>query len=192
MPSPQFSICAFCGSRSGRNPEYARAARQFGGEIARNGWRLVYGAGDIGIMGELSRAAKSHGGVTLGVIPAHLVEKERPSHGANEVIVTEDMHERKKVMFMNAEVIVTLPGGPGSLDEMFEVMTWKQLGLHRKPIYLLNVQGYWDPLVDLARRVVDEGFASPSFLGLMRVKSNVPDLVEALQADFSSLRDSAT
>ncbi len=113
------------------------------------GLRLVYGAGDVGLMGAVARAAMAAGGETFGVVPAHLVAREQGRRDLSRLVVTETMHERKKVMFMNADAIVTLPGGPGSLDELFEVLTWRQLGLHAKPVFLLNVEGYWDPLLTL-------------------------------------------
>ena len=106
--------------------------------LARNGWRLVYGAGDVGLMGEVARAAIAAGGATLGVIPSHLVAREQGRRDVGQFVVTETMHERKKVMFMNSDAIVVLPGGAGSLDEYFEVLTWRQLGLHRKPILLTS------------------------------------------------------
>ena len=114
--------------------------------IAANGWRLVYGAGDVGLMGSVARAAQDAGGDTFGVIPQHLVNWEVGKTDLTSYIVTETMHERKKVMFMNCDALVVLPGGAGSLDELFEVLTWRQLGLHEKPIYIVNTNGYWDPL----------------------------------------------
>ena len=138
------SVCVFCGSRPGGDPAYAAAATELGAALAGAGLRLVYGAGDVGLMGAVAAAAIAAGGETLGVVPAHLVAREAartvPGRDLARVVVTETMHERKKVMFMNADAIVTLPGGPGSLDELFEVLTWRQLGLHAKPVYLLNVQ----------------------------------------------------
>ena len=154
---PLRSICVFCGSRPGRSPAYAEAARALGRLIADEGWRLVYGAGDVGLMGETARAAKAAGAATLGVIPIHLMQREQGKRDLTTLVVTEDMHERKKVMFMNSDAIVVLPGGAGTLDEFFEVLTWKQIGLHDKPILLLNTKGYWDPLADLVEQVITEG-----------------------------------
>lgn len=176
------SICVFCGARGGVLTEYTAAARETGAMIAANGWRLVYGAGDIGLMGEVARAAQTAGAKTLGVIPAHLVRKEIAKRDLGQLIITETMHERKKVMFMNCDAIVVLPGGGGSLDEFFEVLTWRQLGLHAKPIFLLDVAGYWQPLVNLLDHVIAQGFADTSMRGYIGV---LPD-VEALRL---ALRD---
>ena len=153
------SVCVYCGSRDGRDPAYADAADAVGTMLARNSWQLVYGAGDVGLMGRVAAATQAAGGRTFGVIPVHLFEREVGRDGLDTFVITETMHERKKVMFMNADAVVVLPGGAGSLDELFEVITWRQLGLHSKPIILLNVNGYWDPLVQLVDHMIAEGFA---------------------------------
>jgi uncharacterized protein (TIGR00730 family) len=178
------SVCVFCGSRDGADPAYAAAADELGGALAREGHRLVYGAGDVGLMGIVARAAIAAGGDTFGVIPDHLMRREVGKRDLGTFVVTETMHERKKVMFMNADAVVTLPGGPGSLDELFEVLTWRQLGLHAKPVYLLNIAGYWDPLVGLLAHIVAQGFAEPSFLEFLTVKDDVPALLGSLRADL--------
>lgn len=175
------SVCVFCGSRSGTDPAFAAAAEKLGTALAGAGTRLVYGAGDIGLMGIVARAAQSAGGATFGVIPEHLMRREVGLRSLTTFVVTETMHERKKVMFMNADAIVTLPGGPGSLDELFEVLTWRQLGLHAKPVMLLNTKGYWTPLVDLLHHIVASGFAEPSFLDFLTVHDEVPELMDALR-----------
>ena len=149
--------------------------------LARNDWRLVYGAGDVGLMGRVAQAVQRAGGRTFGVIPTHLMALEVGKRDLNQFIVTETMHERKKVMFMNADAVVVLPGGAGSLDEFFEVLTWRQLGLHRKPIVLLNINGFWDPLLALMRHVVDQGFAGDDILGFVSVADDVDALEQALQ-----------
>lgn len=156
------SVCVYCGSRAGAMPDYTTHARQLGELLAQNGMRLVYGAGDVGLMGEVARAAQSAGGETFGVIPQHLVDWEVGKTDLTSYVVTETMHERKKVMFMNADAVVVLPGGPGSLDELFEALTWRQLGLHQKPILVLNSAGYWDKLRDLLDHVIQSGFADSS------------------------------
>ncbi|KIC30118.1 MULTISPECIES: LOG family protein [unclassified Leisingera] len=153
------SVCVYCGSRAGVLPAYAEAARAFGTALADNGMRLVYGAGDVGLMGEVARAAQKAGGKTFGVIPGHLERREVGKSDLTTYVVTETMHERKKVMLWNADAVVVLPGGAGSLDELFEALTWRQLGLHSKPIVILNTEGYWDKLRDLLEQVVSQGFA---------------------------------
>jgi len=150
--------------------------------LARNSWRLVYGAGDVGLMGLVANATQRQGGKTFGVIPVHLLDWEVGKRDLDQFVITENMHERKKVMYMNADAVVVLPGGAGSMDEFFEVLTWRQLGLHDKPIVLVNVAGYWDPLLTMLDRMISEGFAEKSLLGYISI---VPD-VAALE---TTLRD---
>ncbi len=176
------SICVFCGAKSGTRPVYAAAARDLGRAIASNGWRLVYGAGDVGIMGEVARAALGAGAATMGVIPVHLLDREQGKRDLATLVITEDMHERKKVMFMNSDAIAVLPGGAGSLDEFFEVLTWAQIGLHRKPICLVDIDGYWQPLVTLIEHVISEGFADPSVRTLFTVVPDIATLETSLRA----------
>jgi uncharacterized protein (TIGR00730 family) len=177
-----FSICVFCGSRPGRDPAHAISAAALGREIAARGWRLVYGAGDIGLRGEVARAAQAEDGETFGVIPIHLMKREVGKQDLRTLVVTEDMHERKKVMFMNSHAVVVLPGGAGSLDEFFEVLTWAQIGLHHKPMFLLNENGYWEPLLALIDHLIAQGFADPSLLTFFRAVPDLPALITALQS----------
>jgi uncharacterized protein (TIGR00730 family) len=179
------SVCVYCGSRAGTLPAYARDASATGAMLARNGWGLVYGAGDVGLMGLVAKAAQAAGGRTFGVIPMHLVAREVGKRDLDTYVVTETMHERKKVMFMNADAIVMLPGGAGSLDEFFEVVTWRQLGLHAKPIFLLDTEGYWQPLRMLLAHIVDQGFAEPSLQDFATMVPDVPTLDRALYAALS-------
>ena len=176
------SVCVYCGSRDGKNPKYAEVAESTGGMLAKNGWRLVYGAGDVGLMGRVANSVQQAGGKTFGVIPSHLMDWEVGKQDLDSFIITETMHERKKVMIMNADAVVMIPGGAGSLDEFFEALTWRQLGLHSKPIFLVNTEGYWAPLLSLLNHVVGEEFAGADILGYVTV---VPD-VSALE---SSLRE---
>ena len=175
------SVCVFCGARSGARPIYAQAARDTGAMLAAQDWRLVYGAGDVGLMGEVARAAQAAGAATMGIIPTHLMKREVGKRDLTQLVITEDMHERKKVMFMNSDAVVVLPGGAGSLDELFEVVTWAQIGLHRKPVFLLNVDDYWQPLLALLDHVIAEGFADASLRALIRVVPGVPDLALGLR-----------
>jgi uncharacterized protein (TIGR00730 family) len=179
------SICVYCGSRPGRNPAFVEAADALGRAIAGEGWRLVYGAGDVGLMGTVARAAQDAGGDTFGVIPTHLMDLEVGKTDLTRFIITETMHERKKVMVMNADAIVVLPGGAGSLDEFFEVLTWRQLGLHGKPIILLSVDDYWAPLSALLDHVVDQGFADASLLGFVETTTSASDTITALRRALS-------
>ncbi|WP_170468659.1 TIGR00730 family Rossman fold protein [Ruegeria arenilitoris] len=181
----QKSVCVYCGSRNGANPAYSEAARRFGELLANEDWRLVYGAGDVGLMGEVARAAQSAGGDTFGVIPVHLLRREVGKTDLTSFVVTETMHERKKVMIMNADAVVVLPGGPGSLDELFEALTWRQLGLHDKPILIMNVDGYWDTLKALLQQVIGQGFADASLADFIT-------WVDSPEAAMSALRSSLT
>ncbi|APX88817.1 Rossman fold protein, TIGR00730 family [Brevirhabdus pacifica] len=182
MAHAQRSICVYCGSRHGVRPVYSEVAGQLGRAIAGAGWRLVYGAGDVGLMGDVACAAQGAGGETFGVIPVHLLDREVGKRDLSSFIVTETMHERKKVMFMNADAVVVLPGGAGSLDEFFEVLTWRQLGLHDKPIVILNTDGFWDPLIALMDHVIAEGFAGEDLRDLYHVVSDCDAALEILNA----------
>ncbi len=172
------SVCVYCGSRTGDDPAFMEDATALGQGLAQHNWRLVYGAGDVGLMGAVARAAQAAGAQTFGVIPQHLVDWEVGKTDLTSYVVTETMHERKKVMFMNCDAVVVLPGGAGSLDELFEVLTWRQLGLHEKPVFVVNTNGYWDPLMQMLEHVVARGFADASVLGYLK---SVPGAVEALE-----------
>lgn len=184
-PAARFSLCVYCGSRDGSKPAYIETATQVGRAIAKEGMRLVYGAGDVGLMGAVARATQAEGGETFGVIPVHLLDMEVGKRDLTTFVVTENMHERKKVMFMNSDAIVVLPGGMGSLDEFFEVLTWKQIGLHDKPIFLLSTEGYWAPLEALIDHAISEGFAGSETRGFYTS-------VDSVEALFSALRDLRT
>jgi hypothetical protein len=182
MPPARRSVCVFCGSRTGARPVFAQAAQQTGRVIAEGGWRLIYGAGDVGLMGLVADAAQAAGAPAMGVIPQHLMAREKGRARLDTMVVTEDMHERKKVMFMNSDAIVVLPGGAGSLDEFFEILTWRQIGLHEKPIFLLNTEGYWDPLLRLLDHVIAEGFAEPALASYAAVVPDPATLSQRLHA----------
>jgi len=186
MSSPSLSLCVFCGSRSGTDPAYADAARALGAAVASEGWELVYGAGDTGLMGAVADAATAAGARTLGVIPKHLLPREKGRADLSAFVVTETMHERKKVMFMNSHAIAVLPGGAGSLDEFFEVLTWAQLGLHKKPLYLVDTNGYWRPLVALIDHVIARGFADASLRAHITPVPDPAALVADLRARVSA------
>jgi hypothetical protein len=180
MPHGIFSVCVYCGARDGADPAFAAEAEAVGALLAARGWRLVYGAGDVGLMGRVARAAQAVGGQTLGVIPEHLMAREVAKRDLGTLVVTETMHERKKVMFMNADAIVVLPGGAGTLDEVFEALTWRQLGLHDKQVFLLNTKGYWTPFIDLLKNVVEAGFAGRELVRMVTVAGSVESLGDAV------------
>ncbi len=178
--SGDFSVCVYCGSRYGDDQDFAAEAFSIGRGLAERGMRLIYGAGDVGLMGEVARAAQEAGGYTLGVIPKHLQEREVGKLDLSAYVVTENMHERKKIMFMNADAVIALPGGPGTLDELFEVLTWRQLGLHDKPVILANLKGYWDPLVALIDHLIAHGFAAASFRDYLTVADTAASVMTQL------------
>jgi uncharacterized protein (TIGR00730 family) len=181
MHKQRLSIGVFCGARTGTNPIFAQGATDLGRAIAGMGARLVYGAGDVGLMGITARSAMAAGADCFGVIPVHLLAMEVGKRDLTQFIITEDMHERKKVMFMNSDIIAVLPGGAGSLDEFFEVLTWAQIGLHKKPIFLINIGGYWGPLLDLLHHIIAQGFADSTLLDLVRVVDDVAAFTAAAQ-----------
>lgn len=173
-------ICVYCGSRDGDDPAFAAAAEAVGRGIAARGMGLVYGAGDVGLMGRVAAAALSGGAPVVGVIPHHLRAREVDKRDLTELIAVDTMHERKMLMFERADAFVALPGGPGTLDELIELLTWRQLGLHEKPAHLLNLDGYWDPLLALLNNTVRRGFASETFLGFLTAHETPDALLDAL------------
>ena len=181
MPSRQRSVCIYCGSRSGKKPIYAREARAIGEALAKAGFGVVYGAGDLGLMGEAASAAQAAGARVTGFIPRHLFELEVGKQDIHALIVTETMHERKKLMLGNSDAVIALPGGPGTLDELIEVLTWRHLGLHEKPAFLLNTVDYWGPLLALFDHMIDEGFVPAKFRDYLTVADSVPELMAALR-----------
>ncbi|OLP47848.1 LOG family protein [Allorhizobium taibaishanense] len=173
------SICVYCGSRPGRDPEYMAAGRALGRSIAAHGLRLVYGGGTKGIMGAVASGVLSAGGQVTGIIPEFLVDMEATRHSLgqlNELIITEDMHQRKHKMFERADAFVTLPGGIGTLEEIVEIMTWGQLGQHEKPMVFANVNGFWAPMLELLNHMRQEGFVHTGH----KVQPLVIDDVEAI------------
>jgi uncharacterized protein (TIGR00730 family) len=179
------SICVYCGSSPGRDPAYAQSARLFGAEIARHGLRLTYGGGTKGIMGAVAEGALGNGGSAIGIIPQFLIGKEaaeRAPHPRLELIVTKDMHERKHLLFENADAFVALPGGIGTVEEIVEVMTWAQLGRHRKPMVFANILGFWDPMLAMISHMQEEGFIHTGHLVQPLVIANVEEIIPAILA----------
>jgi uncharacterized protein (TIGR00730 family) len=180
------SICVYCGSGSGTDPAFVEAARAFGRILAGNGIRLVYGGGSVGLMGTLADSVLDHRGTVTGVIPEFLVDREHMLARVQERIVTRDMHERKRVMFERADAFVALPGGIGTLEELVEQLTWAQLGRHKKPILILNIESFWEPLCALLDHMERLQFIrknlSVNLLVAERVEEVLPKLVAAAAA----------
>ena len=179
--SPPRKLCVYCGSGNGRNPAYAEAARALGTAMAESEIGLVYGGGSLGLMGEVARAVLEGGGHVTGIIPEFLANRERMLTDVNELVVTADMHERKMTMFARATGFVALPGGLGTLEELAEISTWAQLGQHRKPIVLCNIEGYWDPLVTLLDHMREERFIRPELEFKMDVVKTAADIIPAFE-----------
>ncbi len=177
---PSFSLCVYCGSREGASPYYAEAAVAVGRWIAGQGGQLVYGGGHNGLMGLMADACLAAGGRVIGVIPKALVEKEWAHTGCTELHVVENMHERKRIMAEHADAFLALPGGIGTFEEFFEVWTWRQLGYHDKPVGLLNLNGYYDSLLDFLASSVREGFMNAGQMSLIRTGPDITPLLEAL------------
>jgi uncharacterized protein (TIGR00730 family) len=181
------AICVYCGSSPGTDPAFVEAARDFGKILAHSGIRLVWGGGSVGLMGAIASSVIEHGGAATGIIPEFLTAKERPRRLAQEQIVTRDMHERKSTMFERADAFVALPGGIGTLEELVEQMTWAQLGRHKKPILIANINGFWDPLLSLLAHMRVLGLVPPPSRGVdllvvERVADILPKLQEAVRA----------
>ena len=157
-PHAQHSVCVFCASSNGSDPIFLEAAQALGRAIAERGWRLVYGGADVGLMGAMADAAMAHGGSVTGVIPRSLAEQEIAHRGLTELVETGSMHERKAEMARRADAFLVLPGGLGTLDELCEILTWRLLGIHEKPVVLINIAGYWDAFLGLLDGAVAAGF----------------------------------
>jgi uncharacterized protein (TIGR00730 family) len=173
-------LCVYCGSAGRVSEQYRKAAQDLGIALARHGIELVYGGGRVGLMGLCADAVMSAGGQVTGIIPRHLHDIEVGHHGLTQLLVTENMHERKRLMFEMSDAFVVLPGGLGTLDETFEIVTWRQLGLHDKPVIIVDIGGYWAPFQEMVRHIIEQGFARPSVLSLFKV-------VDSIDAAFAAL-----
>jgi hypothetical protein len=171
------SVCVYCGSGEGQDPAYAHAARVVGRALAGAGLRLVYGGGNLGLMGIVARTVIDEGGTVTGIIPQFLSERERMLQDVHELIVTDNMHQRKMMMFDRADAFVALPGGVGTLEELVEMMTWYQLGQHAKPIVLANINGFWAPLLSLLEHMRAESFIREGFDVSYQVADTAEDVV---------------
>lgn len=186
--SPIRSVCVYCGSQPGRDPAFMEAGRQFGQALAQNNLRLVYGGGTKGIMGAVAAGVLSAGGHVTGIIPEFLVDMEATRHSLgqlNELIVTQDMHERKHAMFERSDAFVTLPGGIGTLEEIVEIMTWGQLGRHEKPMVFANVNDFWKPMLELVDHMAASGFIHTAHRVRPLVIDRIEDIVPAIKARWA-------
>ena len=178
-PHAQHSVCVFCASSNGSDPIFLEAAQALGRAIAERGWRLVYGGADVGLMGAMADAAMAHGGSVTGVIPHSLAEREIAHRGLTELVETGSMHERKAEMARRADAFLVLPGGLGTLDELCEILTWRLLGIHEKPVVLINIAGYWDAFLRMLDGAVAAGFLRSAHRALSLV---TPDANAACDA----------
>jgi uncharacterized protein (TIGR00730 family) len=180
-PSKIRKICVYCGSGPGIDPAFIESARAFGVLLAKNGIGLVFGGGSVGMMGTIAKSVLEHGGEVTGIIPEFLVAREHAMRGADNLIVTRDMHERKRKMFEMADAFVAMPGGIGTLEEVVEQMTWVQLGRHRKPILLANIKHFWDPLCALINHMRALEFIRGDLNFDLLVANRVDDILPMLQ-----------
>ena len=176
------SICVYCGSNTGTDPEFAAAARALGRMMADAGIRLVYGGGSVGLMGAIAKSVLDHGGAVTGIIPDFLRARENALTRVQEMIVTPDMHERKRLMFERSDAFVALPGGIGTLEELVEQLTWQQLGRHSKPVLLANIDNFWEPLLALLSHMRATAFIRPSLPLEVLQAERVEDILPRLHA----------
>ncbi|WP_269513391.1 TIGR00730 family Rossman fold protein [Brevundimonas subvibrioides] len=181
-PFDGLSVCLFCGSSDAADPKYTQAAADFGRATAHAGWRLVYGGGGVGLMGASARAAHEAGGRVLGVMPGFLRSRERLFDEVETLVVT-SMHERKQIMYDQSDAFVVAPGGIGTLEEVVELLSWKRLDLHGKPVIFLNIDGFWDTFFDLMRHSVASGFTPDTFLQAWTIADTVEQAIDQMTAD---------
>ena len=182
------ALCVYCGSSNNVAPRHLEAAAELGRLAAGRGIGIVFGGGRVGLMGALADGALDAGGRVTGVIPQHLQDQEAGHNGVNEMIVVDSMHTRKRRMFEISDAFCALPGGLGTLDETFEIVTWKQLGLHDRPVVLVNVDGFWDPLLALLAHQLEAGYIRPRHAGLYRVVERIESVFDAIEATPSPRR----
>lgn len=179
---PRLSVCVYCGSSAGADPAFAQAAEALGRNFSENDVGLVYGGGGIGLMGICARTVMAEGGHVTGIIPAFLQTDEIAYEGVSDLQVVATMHERKQRMFEHSDAFLALPGGIGTLEETIEMLTWAQLGRHNHPILLLNINGFWDPLISLFDHMIDQGFVQSSIRGQYAVVERVADVLPRIEA----------
>jgi uncharacterized protein (TIGR00730 family) len=181
-------LCVYCGSSGAVEPQFREAASELGAQLGAAGIELIYGGGRVGLMGLLADAALTAGGKVTGIIPERLLQAEVAHRGVTELIAVDSMHDRKRVMAEKADAFAVLPGGIGTLDELFETLSWKQLELHDKPILLVDIAGYWAPLRELLDHIVVSGFAREQTRGLLQVVPSVLALMAALSEELAGLQ----
>ena len=180
--TPIKTVCVYCGSGPGTNPRFVEAAIAFGKTLAEDGIRLVYGGGSIGLMGAVAKSVLDHGGAVTGIIPEFLTGRENALKRVQQLIVTPDMHERKRLMFEHSDAFVALPGGIGTLEELVEQLTWQQLGRHTKPVLLANIDGFWEPLLALLAHMRETEFIRPNLQVDILKAEQVEDILPRLRA----------
>ena len=185
------TVCVYCGSSPGLKPSFVEAARKLGRILATADIGLIYGGGDLGLMGTVARSVLEHGGHVTGIIPDFLSEREHMLSEAQELIVVDDMHQRKQLMFSRSDAFVALPGGLGTLEEFVEQLTWTQLGRHMKPIVLANIDGFWNPLLELFERMLGETFIRSGLELKMTAADRVEDILPALERRMTSRSEEA-
>src|SRR5512137_1430895 len=183
------AACVFCGSQAGAKPAYLQAARKLGSRLAHRGWAVVYGGGHVGMMGALADSTLAAGGKVIGVIPEHLMRPEVAHQDLTELLVVDSMHTRKRIMASRSDAFIVLPGGFGTFEEMFEMVTWRQLQLHAKPVGLVNVDGYFDHLLAFLQHASEQEFIRPQHRDLLTVDASVPALLERLARQAAAASD---
>lgn len=180
------SVCVYCGSGDGKHPAFKKSARTLGKALAKSGIRLVYGGGSLGLMGEVASSVIENGGKVTGIIPTFLMNRERMLSSVDDLVITDDMHQRKMEMFKRSDAFVALPGGIGTLEELVEQLTWSQLGQHKKPIIVANIEGFWSPFLSLLKHMGDQSFIRPglevTFNVVERAQDILPTAIKAARA----------
>ena len=185
------TVCVYCGSGPGTNPRFIESAKALGRTLAENGMRLVYGGGSVGMMGAVANSAIDHGGMVTGIIPDFLTARENVLRRVQELIVTPDMHERKRLMFEHSDAFIALPGGIGTLEELVEQLTWQQLGRHSKPVLLANIDGFWEPLFALLSHMRQTQFIRPNLTVEILRADRVEDILPRLRAAAAQIPEDA-
>src|SRR6202789_4111547 len=185
------TVCVYCGSGPGTNPRFMESAKALGKALAEGGIRLVYGGGSVGMMGAVATSVLDHGGMVTGIIPGFLTAKENALKRVQEMIVTPDMHERKRLMFEHSDAFVALPGGIGTLEELVEQLTWQQLGRHSKPILIANIANFWEPLLGLLTHMRSTQFIRPTLAIEILKAERVEDILPRLQAAATKATEEA-